>query len=364
MINKRILFFMPSIEGGGVEKNLFIVSNHFAKKFKKVDLITTSTEFKNKFDKKINIISPKINFWRRYGRRIKYLICLTLLIKTLLNNKDIKVFSFQANIYCLIVCKLLNTKIVVRSNSAPIGWSNNFLKLLVFKKILKLADVTMVNSNNFKKELKKRFNVNSKVIYNPLNTKEILKLSKKKIKENFFKKKSLNIINVGRFTDQKDHLTLLKAINLIKSKIDLRLIIIGRGVNYDLMNSYIKENKLEKLVKLVNFTKNPFPYIKKSQLFILSSTYEGLPNVLLEALVLKRFIISSNCQTGPSEILLNGNGGLLFKVKDYKALSKKILFFFKNKRKCQNLLKNSIKSLSRFDIKLNLKKYEDLFLQL
>ena len=95
MINKRILFFMPSIEGGGVEKNLFIVSNHFAKKFKKVDLITTSTEFKNKFDKKINIISPKINFWKRYGRRIKYLICLILLIKTLIKNKDIKVFHFK-----------------------------------------------------------------------------------------------------------------------------------------------------------------------------------------------------------------------------------------------------------------------------
>ena len=97
----------------------------------------------------------------------------------MLKNKDIKVFSFQANIYCLIVCKLLNTKIVVRSNSAPIGWSNNFFKLFIFKRILKLADITMVNSLKFKKELKKRFNVDSKVIYNPLNTKEILKLSKK-----------------------------------------------------------------------------------------------------------------------------------------------------------------------------------------
>ena len=364
MINKRILFFMPSIEGGGVEKNLFIVSNHFAKKFEKVDLITTSTEFKKKFDKRINIISPKINFWKRYGRRIKYLICLTLLIKTLIKNKDIKVFSFQANIYCLIVCRLLNTKIVVRSNSAPIGWSNNFFKLFIFKRILKLADITMVNSIEFKKELKKRFNVDSKVIYNPLNTKEILKLSKKKLKESFFKKRSLNIINVGRFTDQKDHLTLLKAINLIKFKIDIRLIIIGRGINYDLIKNYIKQNNLEKLVKLVNFTKNPFPYIKKSQLFILSSTYEGLPNVLLEALVLRKFIISSNCQTGPSEILLNGNGGLLFKVKDYKDLSKKILFFFRNKRKCQTLLKNSVNSLSRFDSRINLKKYTDLFLKL
>ena len=180
MINKKILFFMPSIEGGGVEKNLFIVSNYFSKKFKQIYLITTSTEFKKKFDKRIRIVSPKINFWRKYGRRIKYFICLILLIKILLKNRDIKVFSFQANIYCLIICKLLNVKIIVRSNSAPIGWSKNFFKKFIFKKILRLADITMVNSIEFKKELKKNFNVESKVIYNPLNKEEIIRLSKKK----------------------------------------------------------------------------------------------------------------------------------------------------------------------------------------
>lgn len=364
MINKRILFFMPSIEGGGVEKNLFIVSNHFAKKFKKVDLITTSTEFKNKFDKRINIISPKINFWKRYGRRIKYVICLALLIKTLLKNKDIKVFSFQANIYCLIVCKLLNAKIVVRSNSAPIGWSNNFIKLFIFKKILKLANITMVNSENFKKELKNKFNVNPKVIYNPLNNKEIIKLSKKKIKFNFFKKNSLNLINVGRFTDQKDHFTLLKGVNLIKNKIDFKLVIIGRGENKLKMQNFIDKNNLKKNVKIIKFLKNPFPYIKYSDAFILTSTFEGLPNVLLEASILKKFVISSNCQTGPSEILLNGKGGLLFNVKDYKQLANKIIYYSKNKSKCEDMRKKTFNNLKRFDKNINLKKYENLFVNL
>ena len=171
---------MPSIEGGGVEKNLFIVSNYFSEKFENIYLITTSTEFKKKFDKKIRIISPKTNFWKKFGRRIKYFVCLILLIKILIKNRDIKVFSFQANIYCLIVCKLLNIKIVIRSNSAPIGWSKNLFKKFIFKKLLKLADITMVNSFEFKKELKKNFNVDSKVIYNPLNKEEIIKLSKKK----------------------------------------------------------------------------------------------------------------------------------------------------------------------------------------
>jgi glycosyltransferase involved in cell wall biosynthesis len=364
MINKKILFFMPSIEGGGVEKNLFIVSNHFSKKFKNVDLITTSIEFKNKFNKKINIISPKKNFWKKYGRKVRYSICLILLIKTLLKNRNIKVFSFQANIYCLIVCKLLNVKIVVRSNSAPIGWSKNFLKKFIFKKLLKLADITMVNSIEFKKELQRNFNVESKVIYNPLNKEEIIKLSKKKINDSFFKRNTLNIINVGRFTDQKDHLTLLKAINLIKNKINLRLMIVGRGINLISMKNYIDDNSLKKIVKIINFTNNPFPFIKKSNLFILSSTFEGLPNVLLETLVLKKFIISSKCQTGPSEILLNGKGGLLFDVKNYKKLASKILYYFHNRNKCKKLLQNSLKSLHRFDSKKNLKKYQDLFKKL
>ena len=86
-----------------------------------------------------------------------------------------------------------------------------------------------------------------------------------------------------------------------------------------------------------------------------------MPNVLLETLVLKKFIISSKCQTGPSEILLNGNGGLLFKVKNHKQLAKKIIFYTKNKNKCKKLLQNAVGALHRFDSEKNLKKYEDLF---
>jgi len=137
--------------------------------------------------------------------------------------------------------------------------------------------------------------------------------------------------------------------------------IVGRGINLISMENYINDNNLKKVVKIINFTKNPFPYIKKSNLFILTSTFEGLPNVLLETLVLKKFIISSKCQTGPSEILLNGKGGLLFQVKNHKQLANKINYYFHNKSECNKLLQNSLRSLHRFDGKKNLKKYQDLF---
>ena len=87
---------------------------------------------------------------------------------------------------------------------------------------------------------------------------------------------------------------------------------------------YIYKNNLDRTVKILNNISNPFPYFIKSDLFVLSSVFEGLPNVLLEALTLKKFVISTNCSTGPSEILLKGKGGILVPIKDYKNLANKI----------------------------------------
>ena len=93
---------------------------------------------------------------------------------------------------------------------------------------------------------------------------------------------------------------------------------------------------------------------------ILSSLYEGLPNVLLEALSLKKFIISSNCPTGPKEILDNGKNGFLFTVGDYLQLSQMILLYKNKKKFCISMKRNSQKKLIRFDYKINLNKYFDL----
>ena len=91
-------------------------------------------------------------------------------------------------------------------------------------------------------------------------------------------------------------------------------------------------------------------------MIILSSRYEGLPNVLLESLVLKKFIISSDCRTGPKEILDNGKGGFLFKVGDHNQLASKILIFKKIK-KFKSMINFSYRRLNRFDMKANLEEY-------
>jgi len=357
MKQKKLIIFMPSIEGGGVEKNLFIISKYLADNIKKVYLISASKKYKKKFSPKIDLVFPKLNIWDKLNRKIKYIVCLFLLLKKIIFERNLLILCFQANIYCIILCKIFNIKIIVRSNSSPSGWSKNFFKNLTFKIILKRADKVLVNSFHFKKQLNERFNVTSECIYNPLNIKEIRIKSKKKTSKIFTKNKTLKIINVGRLADQKDQITLLKSLKLIKNKINFETVIVGSGNLKNSLIDFTKKNKLQQNIKFINFVSNPYPLIKQADIFVLSSAYEGLPNVLLESLALNKFIISSNCPTGPKEILLNGKGGLLFKVGDSKDLAKKIIYYVNNKSRCNLMLKNAVKELHRFEYDLNLNKY-------
>lgn len=188
---------------------------------------------------------------------------------------------------------------------------------------------------------------------------KLLKIVKKKIKIPFFKKNYFNFINVARFEEQKDHMTLVKAFLILTSKIKYKLLLIGDGSKKSEIKKFIYEKKL-KNIKLKGALDNPFPYIKKADVFILSSIYEGLPNVLLESIALNKAVISSNCPTGPSEILDKGKGGILFKTGDAKDLAKKILYYVKNRKKIKKKINYAKKRMNRFESKYNLEKYEKL----
>ena len=355
---KRLIVFMPSMDGGGVEKNLVIVANFLSIHIKNLTLITFDDKFNKKFKKKIKIINFKKKTNKIYSKYFKYFICLLLLTKEILKDRKTSVISFQANIYTIIFSTILKFDLIIRSNASPSGWTKSFIKNYLFKIFFHLPKSIIVNSLDFKKEIDKKFSIKSSLIYNPLNKNEILIKSKEKIKFKLFKKKkSLKIINIARFTNQKDHLTLLKAFKNIHEIINVELLIIGYGANKNKILDFIKQNKLNSKIKVLDFQNNPYKFIKKSDIFILTSRFEGLPNVLLESLVLKKFIISSDCPTGPREILENGKFGFLFKIKDYKKLSLLILEYAKNKNKYRKKIQLGYRSLDRFNLDLNANKY-------
>ena len=358
---KKLLIFVPSIEDGGVEKNLYIITNYLLSRKIDVSLITANKEKKKLFNKQLNFISPNNNFWSNKSRYYKIIVCFYLLLKFYIKDRNFLILSFQANIYAIIFSIFLNLKIITRSNSAPVGWTSNILKRFIFKILFKYPKAIIVNSIDFKKQLDKKFNINSMCIYNPFDSKIVKKKSMQKINFNFFKnnKKTLNIINIGRMVEQKDQMLILKSLDHLKSKINFRCLILGKGINKSNLKNYIKEHRLNNKIKLLGFKPNPYPYIKKADIFILSSKFEGLPNVLLEAQYLKKFIISTNCPTGPREILLNGKAGSLIKTGDQNKLESAILDYSQNynKIKIKNKINLGKKYMYRFDYELNCNKY-------
>ena len=105
---------------------------------------------------------------------------------------------------------------------------------------------------------------------------------------------------------------------------------IGEGKNKKSLENYAKKIGFKDNLYILNFKKNPYPYLLNSDLKVLTSNFEGLPNVLIEAMALNVPIISTNSPTGPREILLNGKAGFLIKRNDHKSLSDKIKLFLEN----------------------------------
>tara|TARA_A100001015_G_scaffold135598_1_gene150461 strand:+ start:2052 stop:3146 length:1095 start_codon:yes stop_codon:yes gene_type:complete len=356
--NKKIIFFCPSIEEGGVEKNLINICNGISIN-RKISIITANKNKKKYFNKSIKFISSKSNFFNSKIRLIKSFFCVYLLLKNYKNERTTLV-SFQSNIFAIIFSKLLGYKVIIRSNQSPNNYARNLIKKIIMAYFYKKADKIIVNSQDFKQEFKKFFNLNPINIYNLIEPKKkINKLSKYKIKNCFFSnsKKIINILSVGRLVKQKDQITILRSLNLIKNKKKFRFYLIGKGKELNNLNKYINNNKLNNKVRIISYQNNIYPYYLKSDVFIMSSLYEGLPNTLIEALTLGVPIISSDCKTGPREILNKQKYGKLFKIGDYKSLSK-LIIKIKKKRKAVYL------EDKRFNFKKNLQKYSNLIYNL
>ena len=164
------------------------------------------------------------------------------------------------------------------------------------------------------------------------------------------------ILGMGRLSKQKGFDTLIKAFINIKNKISHNLLIVGEGEAYPHLIRIIKENKVQNRVKILNFTDKPYSYIKGCSLFVLSSRWEGMPNILIQALASKANILSTDCMFGPKEILKSGKLGHLCKVENVNEMSKKILFALKYRKKISYI------DYSQYDKKIIIKKYLKLFI--
>lgn len=165
----------------------------------------------------------------------------------------------------------------------------------------------------------------SQVIYNPIVNTELIEKSKQKVQHPWLNQTDEPvIIGVGRLEQQKDYPTLIKALAKIHETQPCKLIILGEGRERNTLQNTIDKMGLHKHVDLKGHVDNPFAYMARSQVFVLSSAWEGFGNVIAEALAVGTPVVSTDCPSGPREILVDGKYGPLVPVHNSEALAQAI----------------------------------------
>ena len=133
------------------------------------------------------------------------------------------------------------------------------------------------------------------------------------------------ILAAGRLIEQKNFLMLIRAFAEVRSQLDVRLILLGDGPQREKIYELINSLKIEEAVSMPGWVDNPYSFMANADLFVMSSSWEGCPNVLLEALACGCSVVSTDCPSGPSEILEHGRWGRLVPVNDQTALAEAIV---------------------------------------
>lgn len=324
----KIAIYLPSLDGGGAERSFLNLAKEFVKEDFDTDLVLARVAgpYLSEVPKKVRIMDLKSN---------KVLESLPKLVMYLRNNKPNVLISSlsHANIIAILAAKLsfVDTKVIVKEANTPSQEFKNArgfrAKIILFlmKLLYPHADVVVAVSKGVKKDLLDYIGLRDqkvRVIYNPIITDELIEKSKEPPDHEWFKEHRLPIIvSAGRLTMQKDFRTLIKAFALVRKEIDVRLIILGEGEERENLENLVKELGVSDYVWMPGFVNNPYKYIKNSSLFVLSSIYEGIANVLVEALACNVPVISTDCLSGPREILENGKYGKLVPIGDVKALT-------------------------------------------
>ncbi len=367
---KKILFLIDSLEIGGAEKVLVdVVDNLDYSKFDvTVKTIFNAGEYRQDLSKKVKYetIFKNPNKWvRRIFVRLEKVISPKVLYYLLLDEKyDVEVAFLET----------ISTRILSGSTSEAkkITWvhtdfsknknSRNLYKndekfIKAYKSFDKIVCVSESTKEAFKKITK--LNDNICTIYNPIDCKKIINLSKKKSKIKLDENK-FNIVLLGRLVEEKGYDRLLNVINkLQKEKDNFKVYIIGEGLKRKEIEEYIKTKKLEKYVEILGFQKNPYNILKQADLFISVSKVEGFSLALAEAMVLELPVMCTNT-SGPNEIIgKNSEYGMLIENSE-KAIYTSLEKLIGNNEELELIKNKVIKRIDFFDMNKVIKQIENI----
>ena len=356
----KIYLYNPYPSIGGVDTTIFRFINSLDLNRIEVEYLSLRRVkyFKNK---KITYtkIDSKSNF-------LSFFKILKIIKKDNYDNKIFFSIQYFVNVWSILFIKLiLGTKIFVYdvNHLNELNYYkdfNEFMKKKIIKFLVKIlykyADIAAGNSRELATNLQKYTNRKVYTLYNPCF--DAVKFKRRKYRP----KNKINILNISRFETQKDHLTLLKAINNSKIKHRINLLLVGYGSKLKEIKNYVYINKIK--TKFFLRERKISRFYKQSDLYVCSSLYEGLPTTMVEAASYCLPIISSNFKSGCNEKLSNGKSGYIFKIKDFKKLSQYIEEFYNYPNKFYSKEKLCRKNLELFSINKNTKLFNFLIQKL
>ena len=350
MKTKELIIFYLSFANGGITRNLENILKFLSKKKIKIFLFSHNAKKNIKY-KNVKIIDKDHKILKKNNKFYLIVCSIINLFNFLRSNKNIKIiFSMQNHLPAILLAIIFKKKIIIRNSEEIFGATkyadhkvSAYFILLLKLFFYSFSDCIIAISNKSKLSLE-QLGLNRtkiKLIYNPF-IKKILKNKNK----NYVYGKPFNIISVGRLTRQKNFSNLIDIIVALQKIYPfINFKIIGNGPDYKSLKSEIGKSKK---ISIIQWKKNLRKYYDQSHLFVLNSYYEGLPNILIEAINNNVPCVATDC-SGTQDILMNNKGGFIVPVSDSDAMINKIKFILENYKNSVHRTKISKKYIYRFD---------------
>ena len=344
-IKPRLLIFINTLQSGGAERVVSLLLGHLKDDFDiHLALYCNIVDYAIPPEIKIlNLEQPlkqarlirlfKLPFLSnkvyRYCTKNDIKISVAFLYRPCYINALMKsLWGYKGKV---IMCERTHQTTMLQSQSKLYRWFSKFMVMFSYKR----ADLVLANSYAMQTDLIENFKIKTpvRVIYNPIDL-NFIRTHKDEVPDFVFDKNIFHFVNVGGFRKEKNHLLLLQAFFILKN-LPCKLVIVGGGLMEEDLKQKVSDLGLGDKVIFCGFESNPFKYVSRCDCFVLSSDVEGFPNVLIEALACSKPVISTDCSSGPRELLapatdlhhraINnyeiGEYGILTPVNDIAALA-------------------------------------------
>jgi len=332
LISGKLSIYLPSLRGGGAERVMVLLANGFAERGIATDLVLANAE-----GPYLAEVSPNVRVIDLGASRV--IRSLPGLARYLRRERPLALLSAlnHANVIACLAHRLAGvpTRLVVSEHnhlSLSIKTEPSRRGRLMhwfMRYAYPWADGVVAVSAGVADDLARVIALPHKsitVIYNPVVGEQTLSRANAEVDHPWFAPGEPPVVlGVGRLTDQKDFSALLRAFGRLRAQRCVRLLILGEGELRPQLEALVRKLDLEGDVQLPGFIANPFAYMARAAVLVLSSKWEGLPTVLIEAMACGTPVVSTDCPSGPAEILEGGKWGRLAPVGDAEALAEAML---------------------------------------